>query len=229
MNIYGSDDCDSNTKSGEYAKLTYVNTRDELRVAKSGDTMTGDLSMSGNVIRGLPTNYPPHNYSGNEVPSWFQVVRLKQDAVTRVREPIDPDNAATKNYVDSRKPLITVWAEEKGALNNNHYEWSFGNGGDGDIHGATGYTMMTRGRILRMGLSASSNGSAQGTATVNVVVNGTENTAYGVTKQSGHFSGTTTFTTPLEVAQGNRINFRSATATVAITSAIVCLLIELEL
>ena len=191
--------------------------------------MTGDLSMSGNVIRGLPTNYPPHNYSGNEVPSWFQVVRLKQDAVTRVREPIDPDNAATKNYVDSRKPLITVWAEEKGALNNNHYEWSFGNGGDGDIHGATGYTMMTRGRILRMGLSASSNGSAQGTATVNVVVNGTENTAYGVTKQSGHFSGTTNFATPLELAQGNRINFRSATATVAITSAIVCLLIELEL
>ena len=32
------------------------------------------------------------------------------------------------------KPIITVWAEEKGPLGNGHYEFSFGNGSSGSEH-----------------------------------------------------------------------------------------------
>ena len=51
-------------------------------------------------------------------------------------DPIEPQGVATKAYVDraSRKPIITVWAEEYGTLDFNHYEWSFGNGASGSAH-----------------------------------------------------------------------------------------------
>ena len=187
-----------------------VNDAVDTCVAKTGDTMSGDLDMGGNLVYGLPTDFP---FSiGDAAVSRTQVLLLAEGEEMARR---------------ARKPLITVWAAEKGALNNKHYEWSFGNGGDGEIHGVIGYTMMAPGRILRGGLSASSSGSAQGTATVNLVVNGTEQTSYGVTKPAGQYSGTSIFEPPLEVAPGDRLNFRSATPSIC-TNAIVCLLIELR-
>ena len=113
-------------------------------------------------------------------------------------------------------------------LNNNKYEWSFGNGASGG-NGERGYPMSAVGRILHMGLARSSSGSVPSDMVVNIVVNGTENTAYGVTKPNSQFSGTITFGTPLELAQGDIINFRSAMSNTAVMSACVSLLIELDL
>ena len=48
------------------------------KVSKSGDTMTGELFMDGNLIKGLPTHYP-HFYSGDTVPSWAQVMGIMQE------------------------------------------------------------------------------------------------------------------------------------------------------
>ncbi len=114
-------------------------------------------------------------YQGDEATSWEQVVGITLDALNTavkidgndpmtgdlkmgshqikgVMDPVDPKDAATKNYVDSRKPLITVWAEESGSLSSDEYEWSFGNGVTGNTN--SGYTMMAAGRALRMGLAA---------------------------------------------------------------------------
>ena len=90
----------------------------------------------------------------------------------------------------------------------------------------SGYTMMAPGRVLRMGLTAT---SSRGVAKVNLVVNGTEQTSYGVTKPAGLYSGTSIFETPLEVAPGDRLNFRSATSNRNILAAVVSLLIELDM
>lgn len=246
MSIYGP--CKDVDHLSEYAK---VNTQDSLRVQKAGDTMSGDLAMGGNLVRGLPTTYPPL-YHGDEAASWEQVVGITLNALNTavkldgnnpmtgdlkmgnhqikgVTNPVDQQDAATKNYVDSRKPLITVWAEETGSINAAQYEWSFGNGSDGTDHANIGYTMMAAGRVLRMGLAASTNTTAPGTVMVNIVVNGTEQTSYGVTNPSGQYSGTTTFATPLELAQGDRVNFRSATTNGSVTCTVVSLLIELDL
>lgn len=134
--------------------------------------------------------------------------------------------------------IITVWAEEKGALSAGANEWAFGDGASGP---GFGYVMMAPGRILRMGIAAriktprGGGGSVTPTiATVNITVNGEVDNLYGVTKQAGdHTYGmddgsTITFTSPLEVAQGDIISFRSATNTPT-SATCVCLLIELDM
>ena len=227
MSIFGCRGTNEVNKTVDgYAKTDYVDVQDGLRVLKAGDTMSGDLNMGGQLVRGLPTNYPPL-YRGDEAVSWTQVVGLAQDAVGNLQDPINPQNAATKNYVDSRKPVITVWAEENDPTKAEQYQWSFGNGATGDKE--RGYPMPAAGRILRMGLSGSARGSPPAEMIVNIVVNGAENTAYAVTKPDGQFSGTITFGTPLELAQGDIINFRSITANPSVTSTCVSLLIELDL
>ena len=155
-----------------------------------------------------------------------------------MHNPEESQDAATKAYVDttvaqsvsSCKPLITIWAEESVTFGNGNYEWSFGNGSSGAAHANCGYTMMAPGRILRMGLAASTASGSLGAAIVNIVVNGTENNTYDVTKPSGQYSGTSTFTTPLELAERDRINFRSAITNDIVTRAcaVVSLLIELD-
>jgi len=124
----------------------------------------------------------------------------------------------------NQKPLITIWAEEKGTLESNKYQWSFGSGVSEKPNG--GYPMMIPGRIIRMGLSADSD--TPDIATVNVVVNGIENTLYSITIPPNRYSSTITFVTPLELHRGDRINFKTASTNTAITGAVVTLLIELD-
>ena len=50
---------------------------------------------------------------------------MSNHMIRNTLDPIEPQCVATKAYVDrvrSRKPIITVWAEEYGTLNFNHYE-----------------------------------------------------------------------------------------------------------
>jgi len=82
-----------------------------------------------------------------------------------------------------------------------------------------------------MGLAAvdaRNNGNLLGSVTVSIVVNGSENISYGVTKPSDQFSGAVTFNIPLELVPLDRINFRSRT-TNRTASAVVSLLIELDM
>ena len=77
-----------------------------------------------------------------------------------------------------------------------------------------------------MGLTAN---AADGTAVVKIVVNREVNTAYGVSKPNGQLYGTRVFTTPLELMRGDRINFRTVTGNSDVSSAVVALLIELNM
>ena len=64
---------------------------------------------------------------------------------------------------------------------------------------------------------------------MNLVVNGAVHQAYSVTKPAGQYSGARTFSTPFELRQGDRINFRSTSTNSQVVCAIVCVLIELDL
>ena len=66
--------------------------------------MTGKLQMSGNLVHGLPTTYPP-TYSGDEATSWSQAVGLVRDAVGNLADPTKPQNVATKKYADAQDSL----------------------------------------------------------------------------------------------------------------------------
>ena len=63
--------------------------------------MSGDLDMGG-----LPRDLRP--YKGDEATSWTQAVKTAANAFQAA--------------VDKRKPLITVWAENKRSMVNNRYE-----------------------------------------------------------------------------------------------------------
>ena len=129
--------------------------------------------------------------------------------VTLVADPTTDHDVANKRYVDSRKPLITVWAEERGSIANGTYEWSFGNGGEGEVHRRIGFTMLASGRVLRMGLSATTSSGPSGEISIVIAVNGVVYVNYIIIKPDNQYSSTTTFQTPLEVSEGDRINFRS--------------------
>ena len=136
----------------------------------------GDIDMNGNSIIGLPNpidrdaaadkNYVDNRGAITKLPNGAFTAASDIDfngfTLKNIPEPIDGKDAVNKAYVDDRtiqpaapiKPIITVWAEEKGPLGNGHYEFSFGNGSSGSEHAYGGYCMSAPGRIIRGSLTA---------------------------------------------------------------------------
>ena len=83
------------------------------------------------------------------------------------------------------KPIITVWAEEKGPLGDGHYEFSFGNGSSGSEYAYGGYCMRAPGRIIRGSLTATeSRVVLSQEVKFNIVVNGIEQINHSIVKKS---------------------------------------------
>ena len=145
-----------------------------------------------------------------------------------VPDPIDGKDAVNKAYVDGRtiqpsvpnnmKPIITVWAEEKRALGNGHYEFSFGNGSSGSEHAYGGYCMNAPGRIIRGSLTVTeSRVILSQEVKVNIVVNGIEHVNHPIVKKSGDICSCSIFRDPIELKQCDVINFISKTTNSKIT------------
>ena len=137
------------------------------------------------------------------------------------QDPKFPLQVATKQYVDKIKPVITIWAEESASLNNDSYEWSWGNGGASSGYG---YPMMAYGRILRAGLTINPINTS---ATVEIFSGG--NSIGTFDKILDQRTTITIFSTPLEVNQGDFITFKTKTETGTQSQNIASLLIELDL
>ena len=87
------------------------------------------------------------------------------------------------------KPIITVWAEEKGPLGNGHYEFSFGNGCSGSDHAYGGYFMSASGRIIRVSLTVTESKNILSVEVkVNIVVNGKEQVNHSIVKKTEIFA-----------------------------------------
>ncbi len=108
------------------------------------------------------------------------------------------------------KHIITICAEESGPLRNGSAEFAFGNGASGAAHGECGYTMMCKGRVLRMAISSVSiGGFATELVKVGITVNGTPASAGIITKAGGHRSAFKIFDKPIELNSGSVLNFIS--------------------
>ena len=122
---------------------------------------TGEIDMSENSITGLPNPIDREAAAyKNYVDNGGAITKLPNGAFTAVSDidfdgfslknipdPIDKKDVFNQAYVDGKtiqpaapiKPIITVWAEEKGPLGNGHYEFLFGNGNSGSEHAYGGY------------------------------------------------------------------------------------------
>ena len=141
---------------------------------------------------------------------------------------VNDNHVVVKSQIrELSKPVITIWAEENGALNLDQLEWSFGNGTENSVN--YGYCLPTKGKIFAGSLTASSSGSPPGEIKVNLVVNGIEKSDYQITKPNNVFSSHITFQAPLSLNAGDRINFISKTNNSLVTHALVSLLIEIDI
>ena len=213
---------------------------------------TGDIDMNGNSIIGLPNpidrdaaankNYVDNGGAITKLPNcaFTAVSDIDFDgfSLKNIPEPIDEKDAVNKAYVDDRtiqpaapvKPIITVWAEEKGPLSNGHYEISYGNGSNGGEHAYGGYCMSVPGRIIRGSLTATeSTIILSEDIKVNIVENGKEQVNHSIVKKSGDICSWSIFCDPVELKQCDVINFISRTTNNKITNAYVSILIELDL
>ena len=150
---------------------------------------------------------------------------LNNNKITNIADPSDDGDAATKQYVNSRKPLITIWAQVNGPLNVKQFEWSFGSG-DYTLANC-GYCMPASGRIIRGNFSSISESGTAGVAEVIIVQNGRIIRDNNLVKPAEVYSHTTLTRIPL--AQNYRINFLTAGNTPDAVNTIVSLLIELDL
>ena len=215
-------------------------------------TSTGEIDMSGHSITGLPNPIDRDSAANkNYVDNGGAIIKLPNGKFTAVSDidfngfslknipdPIDGKDAVNKAYVDGKtiqppapiKPIITVWAEEKGPLGNGHYEFSFGNGSSGAEHAYGGYCMSAPGRIIRGSLTVTeSRNILANEVKVNILVNGKEQVNQSIIKKSGDICSCTIFRDPIELKQCDVINFVSRTANNKITNAYVSILIELDL
>ena len=212
----------------------------------------GDIDMNGNNIIGLPNpidrdaaankNYVDNGGAITKLPNGkftsVSDIDFNGFSLKNIPDPIDGKDAVNKEYVDGKviqppapiKPIITVWAEEKGALVNGHYEFSFGNGCSGSEHAYAGYCMSAPGRIIRGSLTATESKIILAEEVkVNIVLNGKEHVNQSIVKKSGDICSCTIFRDPIELKQCDIINFISRTTNNKITNAYVSILIELDL
>ena len=213
-----------------------------MPVDKFGRTQIGETPSTA---EGVSLSYISRNFQRKG-----DIIDMTGNPIVNVSEPIHPQDAATKSfvldtigrklvqisgtgeivtksYVDGRKPLITVFAEEKGALSEGHAEWSFGNGVSAEPN--VGYPMPAAGRIIKGSLcTVTGSGITSSYVKVNLVKNGYEQIYHAIGKADDEWSGSVSFDPPLEVNIGDRINFVSKTSNANVTAAVVSVLIELD-
>ena len=213
----------------------------------------GEIDMRGNSITGLPNpvnrdaaankNYVDNGGAIIKNPDGsftaISDIDIKGYRIKNLSNPKDDRDAVNKLYVDKKislpsligpKPIITVWAEEKGPLGVGHNEFSFGNGSSGTEHAYGGYCMNAPGRIIRGSLTVTENKKKfAGEVKVNITVSGKEHVQESIVKKSGDICSCTIFNNPIELKQCDVINFISRTANSKITNAYVSILIELDL
>ena len=200
-------------------KLTDLNANDNKIIN------VADPSDDGDVInkRYLESNFLKKDGSNDAEGD----LNMNTNKIINVANPTSARDVTNKRYVDGRKPLITIWAQEVGPLNNNQFEWSFG--GEGTTPRRLGYCMPTSGRILSSSLSSIAESGTAGNAGALIVINGQPKLDNQLVRPGGYYSYTKTFTTPTELAKNDRINFRTFGNTANATNSIASLLIELDL
>ena len=128
------------------------------------------------------------------------------------------------NMINAKKSHLIIWAEENGATTDGNLEWSFGNGAENNVN--FGLCIPVKGKITKATLSSTAGSSPSAEMKVNIIIDGSEVTTHQIKKRTGNYSDVTIFQTPIEVDDGDRINFISRSTNSSVTHAVVSVLIE---
>jgi hypothetical protein len=195
----------------EYLGSSYICILDTTSSQNPTNTTYWDLVASkGDAGAGSSVNIHNNNSSlGSFTDINFNSGLTASDAGSGVAE-INLD--LTQEY------MVSIWAEENAALADAAYEWAFGNGantandGGVTIYVPSGWNCEVKAMSLRM---------KSGTATVELVHNGTlQGSNCDVTISTGQSATNDTFT-PISISDGDYINFRTTTANGTASSTVV--------
>ena len=168
-------------------------------------------------------------------------LNLSNNKIINVANPTSSLDAVNKNYVDNRKPVITIWACHEGPLHSDAYEWSFGGGFAPRKYG---YPMPTSGRIIRMTLSSKRDtspsrprdldrdldpGRSERSVRAIFIINGNVNLNNSISLHPGRYVISLPFIPPIELSAGDHINFRTTTCNGNEIYSTVSLLIQLDI
>lgn len=155
--------------------------------------------------------------------------KADSDDIKSAIDELKANNKQLRNYVeklqrDANKNYITIWAEEKGGLNNGKYEWSFGDGMTGKMRG---YPILTRSKILRMGIAVSNPTGRHEEVVASLVINGSK-TNIKIVKPPGK-STHVIYVPDVNLEPEDTINFMSETTTERVGGAVISFLLEIYL
>ena len=194
-----------------------------IKIQDGSFASAGKIDMSRYSITGLPNpidrdaaankNYVDNGGTIAKLPNGAFTAVSDIDfngfSLTNIPDPIDGRDAVNKKYVDNMmffpgviniRPIITVWAEEKGPLGDVHYKLSFGNGSSGSEHAYGGYCMRAPGRIIRGSLTVTeSSVILSENVKIDVVVNGIEQINHSIVKKSGDICSCVIFRDPIKL------------------------------
>ena len=124
------------------------------------------------------------------------------------------------NKVDTSPQYITVWAEKRGSLGANAFEFGFGNAGR---DAKTGYMMMSDGSITDMSLNVN---KEFGRVWVKLAIDGQEQDD-GILLEKETVSNYIKFDTPIPVKAGSIISFISKVSNPKVVNCVVSVLIKI--
>lgn len=117
----------------------------------------------------------------------------------------DPSGGGGGSY------MMTIWAEENAGLANNGTEWAFGNGANTPITGGLAIYVPPGETCEIVAMSAATN-NANGTPTIEAVINGTPQGANCNVSIPTARSAVNSSFSPVALVNGDRLNFRTQTA-----------------
>jgi hypothetical protein len=116
--------------------------------------------------------------------------------------------------------MVPVWAEENAALAANNYEWAFGNGGNTAQNNGVAILIPSGYSCEVTGMSLTLNA---GSAEVEIEINGASiSRSVSADVGAGNKSVATEFSSGVSVSNGDRLNFKTVTASNTSATNVVC-------
>ena len=150
------------------------------------------------------------SYDGKVEVSDFQINTDTPPTPGLVWTATDTEGNGSWQNLGTREYIMPIWAEHNGGLDNDEFEWSFGNGADTPSGSGVSIYVPTDWTCEIIAMSAVTDTSS-GSGRIAAEVNGTNLNSTVFVQMSGR-STVNELTTPYSISNGDTLNFKTTTA-----------------